>query len=198
MLFLKYLLIAIGAYLLGSVSFSVLLSKGMAGGDVRKHGSGNAGATNMARVYGLGAGIKVLVGDMVKAGIPMLVGYLVCGEWGLAVAGMCAMVGHCFPIFHQFKGGKGVSVGGITAVFVDWRVGLLVVAGFVVGAFGSKKVSFGSVIGAVMITVGAVLFHISTPRLVLCAFDMCLVIWRHKENIKRLIKGTEPDFKAHK
>ena len=198
MMVLNYVLIALGSYLFGSISFSVLLSRKMPKGDVRKQGSGNAGATNMARVYGLGAGFKVLVGDMIKAGIPMLCGKLLAGEWGLAIAGLAAMIGHCFPLFHNFKGGKGVSVGGITSFFVDWRVGAMVVGGFLIGAFGTKKVSFGSVVGAVMITVGAVIFHVSTPRLILSAVDMCIVIWRHKENIKRLINGTEADFKPHR
>lgn len=195
---IKYILIGIAAYVLGSCNFSVLLSKNMKRGDVRSHGSGNAGATNMARIYGIGPGLMVLGGDMLKAAIGMLFGWLIGGEWGLCVSGICCMVGHCFPIFYNFRGGKGVSVGGITAFAIDWRAGLIVAGTFIVFAFTSKKVSLGSVMAAASILVAAVILKLSTPMIILSVVDMTIVIWRHKDNIKRLLNGTEADFKAHK
>lgn len=194
----KFLLIAIGSYLLGSVSLSIFMSQRLFGGDVRSKGSGNAGATNMARVYGMMAGVLTLAADMVKAAISTLVGYLLLGDVGLALGGACCIVGHCFPVFHNFKGGKGVSVGGILSIIIDWRVGLLVVGSFIIVAVLSKKVSLGSICGAVACGVGSIIFAASTPRIALGVFAMLVVLLRHWENIGRLIKGTEPDFKPAK
>ena len=194
----KVLLIAVGSYLLGSVSLSIYMSKRIFGGDVRSHGSGNAGATNMARVYGMMAGVLTLAADMMKAAVSMIGGYLLLGDLGLAIGGAGCILGHCFPVLHHFKGGKGVSVGGILALLLDWRVGLLVIGCFLLGALLSKKVSLGSVCGAIACGVGCLLLVSSVPRVVLGLFAMVVVVARHKENIGRLIKGTEPDFKPAK
>ena len=195
---IKYAAIVIGAYLLGSLSLSIILSGSLFGKDIRSEGSGNAGATNMARVFGWTAGLLTLGGDAAKAVICMLAGKALAGEMGLALAGMACIFGHCYPVFHHFKGGKGVSVGGVIGFGVDWRVGLCVVAAFLLGALLSKKVSFGSLLGALAVTVAALAFGVSGPRVALAVFSMCLVIFRHRGNIKRLIQGTEPDFKAYK
>lgn len=194
----KFLLVAIGGYLLGSVSLSIYMSQRLFGGDVRAKGSGNAGATNMARVYGLSAGVLTLAADMVKAAVSMLVGSLLLGDVGLALGGACCILGHCFPVFHNFKGGKGVSVGGILSIIIDWRVGLMVVGSFAVAAVLSRKVSLGSICGAIACGVGSVIFVDSTPRVALGVFAMLMVLIRHWENIGRLIKGTEPNFKPAK
>lgn len=194
----KYLLVALGSYLLGSVSLSIYLSKKMYGADVRSKGSGNAGATNMARVYGMMAGVLTLGADVLKAVAAMLGGYLLLGDVGLSLGGICCIVGHCFPVFHNFKGGKGVSVGGAISVMIDWRVGLLVVGLFLLMAVLSKKVSLGSICGALAAGIGPLIFGLSTPRIVLGIVAMLVVILRHTENIRRLVKGTEPDFKPAK
>lgn len=198
MIILKYISVLLLSYLLGSVSFSILMSKLFLGGDVRKKGSGNAGATNMARVYGMKAGVFTLLGDMLKAVISMVVGWILLGDNGIAVGGLACLIGHCFPVLHGFHGGKGVSVGAAIALAVDWRVFLVVVAAFLLAALLSRKVSLGSVCGSVAITVAALIFHVSTPRLILSIIGMIIVIFQHRENLSRLIKGTEPDFKAAK
>lgn len=195
---LKYLLVALGSYLLGSVSLSIYMSRKMYGADVRSQGSGNAGATNMARVYGMMAGFMTLGADILKAVVAMGIGYLLLGDVGLSLGGICCIVGHCFPVFYHFKGGKGVSVGGALSLLLDWRVGLLVIACFLLGAFISKKVSLGSVLGALAAGIGPFIFGVSEPRMILGVVAMCIVIFRHWENIGRLIKGTEPDFKPAK
>ncbi len=192
---LKYIVLLAVCYVLGSVNLSILISQGL-GGDVRSHGSGNAGATNMARTYGLGAGLAAMAGDMLKAVAAMLIGWWLLGEWGLFCAGGACILGHCFPLLYTFRGGKGISVGGAIAFAVDWRVGLVVVGVFLIGAFSSKKVSLGSVLAALAITVASILFRVSTPRLLLAIFSMTLAIWQHRGNIRRLIDGTEPDFRA--
>jgi glycerol-3-phosphate acyltransferase PlsY len=198
MKYLIYILIAIISYLMGSFSFSIFMSKRLAGGDVRKHGSGNAGATNMARVYGMMAGVITMLADMAKAVVAMLLGLWLAGDVGLAIGGAGSILGHCFPVFHHFKGGKGVSVGGALSLLIDWRVGLLVIGVFIIVAVLSKKVSLGSICGGIMCGLGSVLLGVSTPRMLLGLLAMVVVVTRHWENIKRLIKGTEPDFKPAK
>lgn len=193
---LKYLLTIAAGYLLGSLSMSILLSRGVLGGDVRSKGSGNAGATNMARVYGMKAGVLTLGGDVVKASLSMLLGWALLGDAGIAAGGVACIVGHCFPVYYGFKGGKGVSVGAAVALAVDWRAFVIVVAVFAAAALLSKKVSLGSISAAVALIVSALIIGVGTPKLVLAICSAALVIFQHRENIKRLIKGTEPDFKA--
>ena len=202
---IKVLLVILTGYILGSISFSIWLSR-MLGMDIRRKGSGNAGATNMARTFGWGPGVLTLAGDMVKAVLAMLVGYFMLGgglhgsgrlgDWGLMAGGMAVMLGHCFPFMHDFRGGKGVAVGGIISLMIDWRVGVAVFGSFILFALLSRKVSLGSLCGALAITVGSLVFGVSTPKLLLAIFAMSVVIYQHRENIKRLIRGIEPDFHA--
>lgn len=194
----KYLLTIIGGYLLGSLSTSIFMSRSVLGGDVRKRGSGNAGATNMARIYGMGAGVLTLLGDALKAAAAMYIGHRLLGDVGIAAGGLAVLLGHCFPIFHHFHGGKGVSVGAAIGLAVDWRVFLAIVCAFLVGALLTRKVSIGSICAAVTVSVAALAVGVSTPKLVLCLCGMVLVVFQHRENIKRIMKGTEPDFKAAK
>lgn len=194
----KYILVAFAGYMLGSLSMSIVLSRTVLGEDVRRKGSGNAGATNMARVYGLKAGVLTLGGDVLKASLSMLIGWLLLGDVGLALGGIASLVGHCFPVYYNFRGGKGVSVGAAVALAIDWRVFLSVVLVFALAAFLSKKVSLGSVCAAVTISIASLIFQVSAARLILAVFGMLLVVFQHRENIKRLINGTEPDFKPAK
>ena len=191
---LKYIFIVVGGYLLGSVSFSIILSR-MLGTDVRKKGSGNAGATNMARNYGLLAGFATLAGDFLKAAIVMYAGYL-CGDWGLMAGGAACTTGHCFPVFYEFRGGKGISVGAAIGLAIDWRVFVGIVIVFLIAAFLSKKASLGSVCAAVAVVILAIVFAVPLPRLLLAIYAAVLAVFQHRANIKRLADGTEPDFKA--
>ena len=195
---LKYLLVIVCGYLIGSLSMSIIVSRTVMGEDVRQKGSGNAGATNMARVFGMKAGVFTLIGDMAKAGLTMLIGWLLLRDGGLAAGGMACIVGHCFPVYYGFKGGKGVSVGAAVALALDWRVFAAAIAVFLLVAFISKKVSLGSMCAAVTIMVTAFIFHLSTPKIILAVAAPLLVIFQHRENIKRLINGTEKDFKPAK
>ena len=192
----KYCAVAVAGYLLGSLSASILLSRSALGGDVRGKGSGNAGATNMARVYGLGAGFLTLGCDMLKAIAACWFGSFLLGDLGLALGGVFSMIGHCFPVFHNFKGGKGISVGAALGLMIDWRVFVCIIATFLVVAFLSKKVSLGSIAAALAIVVFSLVFHVSTPKLVLAIAACCIAVFQHRTNIKRLSEGTEADFKA--
>ena len=161
---LKYILIVVGGYLLGSVSISIILSR-LLGTDVRKKGSVNAGATNMARSFGLLAGFATQAGDFLKALIVMAVGYRLCGDWGLMAGGMACTTGHCFPVFYGFRGGKGISVGAAIGLMIDWRVFVGIVIVFLIAAFLSKKASLGSVCAAVAVVALSFLFAVPLPRL---------------------------------
>ena len=194
---LKYILLALGSYLVGSISFSIIMSK-ILGGDVREKGSGNAGATNMARVYGIVPGIVTWLMDVLKTVFCIWAGTRLMGDWGLTVAGSACIIGHCYPIYYGFKGGKGVSVGCALALMIDLRVFACVMTVFFVLAFATKKVSLASVCATTSILIFGPLFHVGLARMILACVGVLLIDYRHRENIKRLLNGTEKDFKAAK
>ena len=190
-----YLIAAVAGYLLGSVSVSVLLTKFAFRKDVRTQGSGNAGATNVARVFGMGAGVITLLGDVLKTVISMLLGRWLGGDIGFAVAGVACLVGHCWPVYFHFKGGKGVSVGAAVGLMIDWRLILVLLAVFFLSFALCRIFSVGSINCAVALPVTCALLHVSTPQLVLGIITGVVVFLMHRANIARLLKGTEPKFK---
>ena len=200
---LNYIIIVLVSYLLGSVSSSVLLSRRLYHTDIREHGSGNAGATNAARVFGMGMGLITLGCDGLKTALSMLFGMWLGGELGFALAGAACVIGHCWPVFFHFRGGKGVSVGAILALLVDWRVFIgLFIAFFAVFAI-SRTVSLCSVTVAVLLPVLTFLAafiwqDVSLYRCVLALFTGVLVVWQHRSNLKRLMRGEEAKFSPGK
>lgn len=191
---LRYLFSAIAGYLLGSISVSILLSRHVFHQDIRSAGSGNAGATNAARVFGLGAGALTFLGDFVKTLLALWVGGLLAGVNGACVAGAAALIGHCFPVYYGFRGGKGVSTGAAVALCVDWRVFLIAVVVFALAACLSRRASVASMSAAAVLTIGAAVLAIAPAQKVLGIFAGTLVIFMHRSNIKRLLAGTEPQF----
>jgi len=198
MTYLYWILVPAIGYLLGSLSFSIIISCLFLGRDIRKHGSGNAGATNMTRVFGWVAGVATLAFDVLKAVAAMMIGRRLLGDVGVCLGGMAVMVGHCFPLFHHFKGGKGIATGAAIGFMIDWRVGTSIVAAFLIGALISKKVSVGSITAALTIVPSTWIFAPRPSMIALSVFACVLAITRHSENIKRLRAGTEPDFRAGK
>lgn len=194
---LKWLLVPAAAYLLGSLSFSIILSR-MLGRDIRQQGSGNAGATNMTRVFGWAAGVATLVFDVLKAVAAMLIGRALLGDVGICLGGIGSMVGHCWPVFHHFKGGKGISVGAALGLMIDWRVFVVIIVVFLIVALLSRKVSLGSICAAISIVPATLVFAPRPPMIVMATVGMILAVYRHSENIRRLLAGTEPDFRAGK
>lgn len=193
---IKICLIALAAYLLGSVSSSVMLSSLLFRADVRKHGSGNAGATNVARNFGMKAGVATLLCDMLKALVAMGLGLWLGGELGKAVAGIACLLGHFFPVFFEFKGGKGISVGAVVAAFIGWPHFLFVVVMFVIGMALTRIVSVGSVMAAAGLPLALLLFGGSGPEWALGLVGAAAVIWQHRQNIRRLLRGEEKQFRA--
>ena len=198
MTYLYWILVPVIGYLLGSLSFSIIISCLFLGRDIRRHGSGNAGATNMTRVFGWVAGVATLTFDVLKAVAAMLIGRRLLGDAGVCLGGMAVMVGHCFPLFDHFKGGKGIATGAAIGFMIDWRVGTSIVAAFLIGALISRKVSVGSIAAAITIVPTTWIFAPRPSMIALSVFACVLAITRHSENIRRLRAGTEPDFRAGK
>ena len=138
-------------YLIGSLSVSILISKYIFHQDVRTLGSGNAGAANAARTLGAGVGLLTLLGDFLKGVISMLLGSCLGGATGLAIAGAACMIGHCFPIYFGFKGGKAVATAAAVALMIDWRVFLSAFAVFAIVAALSKTASVSSMSASVAV-----------------------------------------------
>ena len=191
----KLLPALLAGYLLGSISVAVVLTKRLSKGDIRKQGSGNAGATNVARVYGIWVGLATLLGDGLKIALAMFLGSLIAGEPGMVIAAFGCLMGHCFPLYFGFKGGKAVSVSAAIGLFLDWRFFLILVAVFFLTFLFAKRVSVCSMAAAVAYPLGMLaLGCFPWYALALGCFITVFVIFMHRENLKRLFKGTEPKF----
>ena len=150
----KYILILIISYLLGSINTSIIVGRIKSGEDIRQFGSGNAGATNTLRTFGKTAAVLVVVGDVLKAVISILVAKLISGEdIAVYIASIGVIFGHNFPVFFEFKGGKGIVVSATASLFADWRVGLVIIIIALLIMIITKYVSLGSIIGACLIVV---------------------------------------------
>lgn len=212
-------LLAIGAsaiigYLLGSCNFSIIVVRLVKGEDIRTMGSKNAGLTNTLRCAGKGCALMTLIGDLGKGVVAVILSRLVCSalEAGLSpdnntyyigyIAGLFAIIGHVFPLYYGFKGGKGVLVGVSTFIIVDWRIFCILIAIFAVILAISKYVSLSSIIATAccppMVFVIELLsktdWKICLLYAVLAIPMASLIIWMHRSNIERLKNGTENKF----
>jgi len=187
------------AYLLGSINTSIIISK-LKGSDIRNSGSGNAGATNTLRTYGKGAALVVVIFDALK-GIaavlfakyaPILFKVADPGHVAMYLSALFVVIGHVFPIYFGFRGGKGVMTS-IAVVFVlDWEIGLILLVSCLALMLITKYVSFGSCVGAVLFPVLVYMFHENNPVFITVAVIIgLLALVKHRTNIKRLIQGTE-------
>ena len=191
---MKIVLSALIAYVLGSASFSIVLSKLMYRKDVREEGSGNAGATNMARSFGKLAGALTLLGDVLKTVLAVVIGRSLAGDWGVVVSCLGCQIGHCFPAYHHFKGGKGVAVGLAITAMVDWRITVTVLVVFIITAILSRKISLASILATFSAIPAAFLTVKDSRYLCMIILAASIIIFRHSENISRLMKGEEKDF----
>ena len=190
-------LICVLGYLLGGINGAILLSKLVEKDDVRRHGSGNAGFTNFFRNYGKRTSLLVILIDAAKAAVSCLLGGWLLGKYGLRTEGMllgglAATLGHDFPVFLGFRGGKGIVCGFATALVTDWRVGLILLAVFALVYFLTHYVSLASVLCALGFFVSFWLFYPGRPFvLILSGCLSALAIFLHRENIGRLVRGQE-------
>lgn len=190
-------LTALLSYLLGNLNGAILLSRLVEKDDVRRHGSGNAGFTNFFRNYGKATSLLVILIDGAKTALSCLLGAFLLGKYGLGTEGMllgglCATLGHDFPAFLGFRGGKGIVCGFMTALVTDWRIGLILLALFAVTYLSTKYVSLASLLCAVSFLVLFPLFYPGKSLVILLSAVMALLaIFLHRENLKRLLKGQE-------
>ncbi len=195
---LKLVFVALVGYLLGSANTSIIVGR-FYGVDVRKHGSGNAGMTNTLRTLGKTAAILVTIGDILKGIISCLIGMYLVGEvpgigyLGLMVGGITAILGHNWPVYFGFKGGKGILTTFSVILMMNWKIGLVLFGVFLIIVAITRYVSLGSIIGAALFPVVS-LIPVFNETYVFALFALILglmAIIRHKANIKRILEGTE-------
>lgn len=203
-----YIIMGVVAYLIGSINFSVILSKKMAGFDIRKKGSGNAGTTNMLRAVGKKAAGITLICDILKGVVSIIIAIILGNiikdsnkELLLQIAGVAVVLGHTFPIFFGFKGGKGVATSLGVLLMSNWQIGLICLVFALVLMLLTKMVSVGSCAAAVLFPVLTMFINDHYTVLtesksgnVYFVYSLILaiiVLYNHRENIKRLLNGTE-------
>ena len=193
MLILRIILTAVIAYCLGGVNGAILVSKLFHHEDVRTHGSGNAGLTNFFRTYGGPLTLLVIAVDMCKTILACFVGKWLLGtDAGMMLGGLCATLGHEFPVFYGFRGGKGILCGVSAAFALDWRIALILIVFFAVIVGISKYVSLGSVLSAMLYPLLFLFFFWGDWRtVILSAILAVTTIILHRGNIQRLRDGTE-------
>lgn len=203
-----YIIVAIIAYLLGSISFSVIISKKMAGFDVREKGSGNAGSTNVLRTVGKKAAVLTLICDILKGVISILIAIFIGSivkdvnkELLVQIAGIAVVLGHTFPIFFGFKGGKGVATSLGVILMSNWQIGLICLVFALVLMALTRMVSLGSCGAAVLFPVLTLFMNENYTVLtdgksgktyfIYSIILAIIVLYNHRSNIKRILNGTE-------
>ena len=207
-LVLPALLTAVIAYFCGCFNGAVIVSKYILRDDVRNHGSGNAGLTNFYRTFGGPLTLVVILTDVLKAIVAILFGVwiakmIVVGDGFTGVvlarywAGLFCLLGHMFPCMFHFKGGKGILSGGTIAIMMDWRIALVVWGGFLILAIITKWVSLGSIWAGASFPFSTWFVYHDLVLLLLAIFIGGLIVWKHRGNLGRILKGTESKFSLH-
>jgi glycerol-3-phosphate acyltransferase PlsY len=189
-------LLLLFSYLIGAIPTGVVLTRLFGGADVRNSGSGNIGATNVYRVAGRTLGILTLIGDCLKGLIPVLLASSVfeLSAAHIGLVALAAFLGHCYPIYLGFKGGKGVATAlGIFLVISPWSI-LCVLGVFIAVLYLWRFISLASISAAATVPILVLYFERSSPLFVATLIIAGIVIWRHRENIGRLRSGTENRF----
>ncbi len=197
-----YILVAVIAYAIGSVNFSIIFSKKFAGFDVREKGSGNAGTTNMLRSVGKGLAALTLICDILKGIVAVLVAYWigkiakdVKPEILIQLAGFFAIIGHTFPVYFGFKGGKGVATSLGILLLVNWQIGLICLVFALLVMVFTRMVSLGSIMAALLFPVLTIFItenYIVDGNYIIFGIAMAvLVLFNHRSNLKRIYKGEE-------
>lgn len=186
---LAYVVLCLVAYFLGNISPSTLLAKAK-GIDIKKAGSGNAGTTNALRVLGPKAGVITLVIDILKGVIAVLLGQLIAGHGAAMFCADAVVLGHVWPVIYKFKGGKGVATTFGALVALDPLLGIATLLVVAIGVFTSKRMSVGSILGAVCFPM--LCFFMEPDFIVLGVVLAMIVVIKHRANLERIIKGEEP------
>lgn len=199
------ILLVVGAYFLGSINFAIYISKSAYKKDIRSFGSGNAGSTNVMRTFGTKAALIVLLGDIMKAFVSVTVTMVFCGIEIAYIAGLAAMVGHCYPIYYGFKGGKGFATAAGMVLAADPIAFLICAIIFVAVVATTKFISAGSIMAAMFLPLVLNMLYRSTPiggvpgTMAFCSVFLAIfIIFRHKENIIRIANREEKKFSFKK
>ena len=200
---LGVVLCIIAPYLLGSMNFAIIISKTKYKSDIRGYGSGNAGMTNMMRTFGKTAAALTLLGDALKAILSGVIGYALLGIYGAYIAGLFCILGHMFPVYYKFKGGKGVVTAYASILMCDPVVFLILLLIFVIIVAFTKYISLGSVMCMLLYPVildrmHKIVYGATGAYVIIAIFNAALIIFMHRENIKRLLKGKENKFSFKK
>lgn len=191
--------IAIEAYVIGGINGSIIVSKYLYHKDVRNYGSGNAGLTNFYRVFGPFGVAMVLALDVIKSVVAILAGRLLLSivgapTVGVVFSGFCLMLGHVYPVFYGFKGGKGVLCGCVVTFMVKWWIGVVCLLVFFIVVLLTRYVSLGSMLGAGMFAPLVWIAGLGGLEGLLALFCVLLLVFEHRSNIRRLISHTESRF----
>ena len=189
---MNWAILLIAAYLIGSIPFGLIAGKVIWKKDLRNFGSHNIGATNAWRVLGRKAGLLVFILDFLKGQLGVLLGaWLMANPGAMVLGGLAAIIGHMFPIFLSFRGGKGVATGlGVIAALMPKVTAIVFIVWFVIVLI-TRYVSLGSIVASVLAVILAALFNVPTPYFVFVTVVALLIIFRHRDNIKRLKEGRE-------
>ena len=188
-----FALIALG-YLLGSIPSGYIVGT-LAGIDVRSAGSGNIGATNVARIVGNRLGVLTLLADTAKGYVPVFIALRIgLGPTAIALVAIAAFLGHLYPLFLRFQGGKGVATAFGALLATAPAATLILMAVFGAAVLGSRRISVGSIAAALAAPIALWIVSVPSPLIIMSAILGAMVIVRHHENIKRLLAGTEPRF----
>jgi len=190
---MNYIIVVIISYLIGNLSFAYILGKLLVKKDVRDYGSGNSGATNAIRAFGAKIGVMAFVGDVLKGIVAVLIGKMLCDEMGGYLAGVFVIIGHNWPVFLQFKGGKGVATtAGVMLIISPFVCFICLIIGLTI-VFFTRMVSLGSIIGMSLAPIVILIFvrPFNIQLFIFCLFVVSMSIYRHKENIKRILNGKE-------
>ena len=196
---MEYLVVAVAAYALGSVSFAIVVSRLMTLPDPRSYGSKNPGATNVLRSGSKPAAVLTLAGDAAKGWLAVWLAWLwLADPRAAAIAGIASFAGHLWPVYHRFQGGKGVATAAGVLFGIDWRVGLGTVATWLIIAVFLRYSSLAALVAAIFAPLATVFVLGFDERAVAVLAMALLLVWRHKANIARLLAGTEPRLGAKK
>jgi glycerol-3-phosphate acyltransferase PlsY len=189
--FSEWILMIIIGYLIGSIPFSYLIPRWMGRIDIRQHGSGNTGTTNVVRTLGLKIGIVAFLGDFLKGIVPAIIGFVLFSTLGGIIGGASAILGHCYSIWLKFKGGKGIATSaGVLIVLMPLILIILLTIQFII-IFATKIMSLASISSAILLPILTALLYSNNELLYFSIFLAIFVIFKHKDNIKRLLQGEE-------
>ncbi len=190
------LICVLAGYFLGNIQTAIIVSKAYYHDDVRNHGSGNAGSTNMVRVYGYKPGAITFAGDFLKALVSVIIGQLVCGTYGGYLAGLFVVVGHCWPVLDGFRGGKGAASSCALAIFTfPLGAAIALTIGGIILAF-NRRVSLMSLLSILLFFIITLVLKTQDVPLIVLSGLLALIIYvRHIDNIKRLLHGEEQRLK---